>query len=97
MCVYFQILYFTDFFLLLDFDFYKPTVFKVQPPISGITAHAPMPGRLEYLFLLHTFDQNQWCMKNGPLSGVFNPQPLSHESSALTTRPQLLSCFTEVN
>jgi hypothetical protein len=52
-------------------DFYKPTVFKVQPPISGITAHATMPGRLEYLILLHAFDQNEWCMKKWSPQGSF--------------------------
>ena len=30
-------------------------------------------------------------MKNGLLSGDSNPQPLRRESSALTTRPQLLA------
>ncbi len=34
---------------------------------------------------------NEWCMKNGLLSVGLNPPPLSHESSALTTRPRLLS------
>jgi hypothetical protein len=34
---------------------------------------------------------NEWCLKNGLLSEVFNPRPLSHESSALTTRPWLLA------
>jgi len=42
-------------------------------------------------FLLQAFDQNEWCLKNGFLSGRLNPRPLSHESSALTTRPRLLA------
>ncbi len=42
-------------------------------------------------FLLPRFDPNEWCMKNGLHSGGLNPRPLSHESSALTTRPQLLA------
>jgi hypothetical protein len=55
----------------MKMDFSKPTVFKVQPPISGITAHATMPGWLEYLFLLHAFDQNEWCMKKWSPQGSF--------------------------
>ena len=38
------------------------------------------------------FDPNEWCLKNGLHSEGLNPQPLSHESSALTTRPQPLAC-----
>jgi hypothetical protein len=45
------------------------------------------------LFLLQAFDPNEWCLKNGLLSGGLNPGPLGHESSALTTRPRLLSAF----
>jgi hypothetical protein len=41
-------------------------------------------------FLLQVFDPNEWCLKNGLLSGGLNPRPLSHESSALTTRPGAL-------
>ena len=37
------------------------------------------------------FAPNEWCLKNGLLSGGLNPRPLSHESSALTTRPRLLA------
>jgi len=37
--------------------------------------------------LLQAIDPNEWCLKNGLLSGGLNPRPLSHESSALTTRP----------
>jgi hypothetical protein len=40
--------------------------------------------------LLQAFDPNEWCLKNGLLSGGLNPRPLSHESSALTTRPRLI-------
>jgi hypothetical protein len=35
------------FILSYEAAFYKPTVLKVYPPISGITAHATMPGWLE--------------------------------------------------
>ncbi len=38
-----------------------------------------------------SFDPNQWCVKNGLHNGGLNPGPLGHESSALTTRPQLLT------
>jgi hypothetical protein len=41
------------------------------------------------------FDPNEWCLKNGLLSGGLNPPPLSHESSALTTRPRLLARNSE--
>ncbi len=45
--------------------------------------------------MLQVFDPYEWCLINGLLSGGLNPRPLSHESSALTTRPQLLaSCPT---
>ena len=42
------------------------------------------------------FDPNEWCLKNGLLSGGLNPRPLSHESSALTTRPRLLALLTDL-
>ncbi len=47
-------------------------------------------------FLLQVFDPNEWCLKNGLLSGGLNPRPLSHESSALTTRPRLLAIVYEL-
>ncbi len=46
---------------------------------------------ISILFLLPCFDPNEWCMINGLHSGGLNPRPLSHESSALTTRPWLLA------
>jgi hypothetical protein len=79
----------TSFMLNLrcEAGFFKPTVLIVHHPISGIKAHVTMPGRLEhsfhYLFLLHDFDPNEWCIKKG----------ISHESSALTPRPVVLSLF----
>jgi hypothetical protein len=42
------------------------------------------------------FDPNEWCLKNGLRSGGFNPGPLGHESSAVTTKPRLLACITEL-
>jgi hypothetical protein len=44
-----------------------------------------------HLIFAPGFDPNEWCLKNGLLSGGLNPRPLSLESSALTTRPQLLA------
>ncbi len=44
-----------------------------------------------HLIFAPNFDPIEWCLKNGLLSGVLNPRPLSHESSALTTRPRLLA------
>jgi hypothetical protein len=38
-----------------------------------------------------SFGPNEWCLKNSLHSGVLNPGPLGHESSALTTRPRLLA------
>ncbi len=37
------------------------------------------------------FDPDECCLKNGLLSWGLNPQPLSDESSAITTRPRLLA------
>jgi hypothetical protein len=83
------------FILSYEAGFYKLTILKVHPPISGITAHTTMPGRSQHstYLLLQAFDPNEWCLKNGLLSGCLNPRPISHESSALTTRPQLLAKF----
>ena len=36
-----------------------------------------------WLNLFPWFDPNEWCMKNGLLSGGLNSGPLGHESSAL--------------
>jgi hypothetical protein len=48
--------------------------------------------QLNFHFILAPgFDPNEWCLKNGLLSGILNPRPLSHESSALITRPRLLA------
>jgi hypothetical protein len=53
---------------------YKTTILKVHPPISGITAHATMPARMEhsiiYLALLQAFDPNEWCLKMVSSAGV---------------------------
>jgi hypothetical protein len=49
----------------------KPTIVKVHPPISGNKAHATVPGTFHYHFLIHAFDQNEWCVKNVLHSGGF--------------------------
>ena len=50
--------------LVMKLVFYKPTILKVHPTISGITAHATMQGRLEHSiisFLLQALIQmNVW-------------------------------------
>ena len=49
-------------------------------------------ARIEFSTIFFpSFDPNKWCLKNGLHSGCLNPGPLSHESSALTTRPRLLA------
>ena len=49
-----------------------------------------------HLIFAPGFDPNEWCLKNGLLSGGLNPRPLSHESSALTTRPRLLAFPSQI-
>jgi hypothetical protein len=77
--------------------FYKPTI--PQTPPSHLQDYSTCNNaRLEFLtiFVL-SFDGNEWCLKNGLHSGGLSPEPLGHESSALTTRPRLLAyiikCF----
>ncbi len=41
--------------------------------------------------MFQAFNPNEWCLKNGLHSWGLNSGPLRHESSALTTRPQLLA------
>jgi hypothetical protein len=40
----------TTFMFILSYEVgsYKPTILKVHPLISRITAHAKMPGRMEH-------------------------------------------------
>jgi hypothetical protein len=60
------------FILSYEAGFYEPTIPKVYPPISGITAHAAMPGKLEHSiisFCSTLFIQNEWYLKNGLSSG----------------------------
>jgi len=63
-----------------------------HPPISGITAHATMPGRLEhsiisFCFTLYIQMYDAWNIVSWV--GGLNPWPYSHELSALTTRLRL--------
>ncbi len=78
--------------------FYKPTIPQSSPshlPEYSICNNA----RLEFsTIFVPSFDPNEWCLKNGLPSGGLNPGPLSHDSSALTTRPRLLAYLnTNVN
>jgi hypothetical protein len=66
------------FILNYEPGFYKSIALKVHPPI------ATMPGRLEHSIVYFCF------MKDSGVGGS-NPRPFSHESSALTTRPQVLA------
>jgi hypothetical protein len=97
------------FFLLLDFGlswvtslqfiqyhvagFYKPII--PQSPPSHLQDYSN--ARLEFsTIFVPSFDPNEWCLKNGLHSGGLNPRPPGHESSALTTRPQLLALEGEL-
>jgi len=71
--------------------FYKPTI--PQSPPSQLRDYSTCNNaRLEFsTIFVPSFDPNEWYLKNGLHSGGFNPGPLSHESSALTTGPRLLA------
>ena len=69
---------------------YKPT--PQSPPSHLQDYNTCNNARLEFsTIFVPRLDPNEWCLKNGLHGGGLNPGPLSHESSALTTRPQLLS------
>jgi hypothetical protein len=70
--------------------FYKLTI--PQSPPSHLRDYSTCNNARLELFV-PSFDPNEWCLKNGLHSGGLNPGPLGHESSALTTRPQLLAFF----
>ena len=85
-----------NFIIILSYEsgFYKPTALKVHPPISGITAFATMPGRLEHSsisFCSRLLIQMNGAWKMVSSVGGLNPWAFRHESSALTTRPWLLA------
>ncbi len=71
--------------------FYKPTI--PQSPPSHLRDYSTCnSARLEFsTIFVPSFDPNEWCLKNGLHSQGLNPGPLSHLSSALTTRPRLLA------
>ncbi len=95
------------FFFLLDFGlsqltslqfiqyhvagFYKPTI--PQSPPSHLWDYSTCNNaRLEIsTIFVPSFDPNEWCLKNSLYSGGLNPEALSHESSALSTRPRQLA------
>ncbi len=66
-------------------EFYKPTVFNVNPPVFRTTAYATMPGRLDPTVI--SFCSKLLIQKNGGL----NPRSHNHESTTLRiTRQQQL-------
>jgi hypothetical protein len=73
--------------------FYKPNI-PQSPPLPPYLQDYSIRNndRLEFSTnFVPTFDPNERCMKNSFHSGGFNLGPLGLESSALTTRPQLLA------
>ncbi len=67
---------------------------KSTLPLTGLqhmSYNALQVKTFDYLFLLHAFDPNEWCMKNNFLREGLSSLPPSHESSALTTRERLLA------
>jgi hypothetical protein len=71
--------------------FTKPTI--PQSPPSHLQDYSTCNNaRLEFsTIFVPSFEPNEWCLKNGLHSGGLNPGPLGHESSALTTKPRLLT------
>ncbi len=72
------------FFFLLDFG------------LSGLTSLQLIQYHVAGFYkptIPQSPPSHEWCLKNGLHSGVLNPRPLGHESSALTTRPQLLARY----
>ncbi len=66
-------------------------ILKVHPPFFQEYSICNNARLISTQFFLPCFDPNEWCLKNGLRNGELNPQPLSHESSALTTIPRLLA------
>jgi hypothetical protein len=73
---------------------------KVAGPYHSSKSTLPFGG-LQHMqqcqFQVPSFDPNEWCLKNGLHSGGLIPGPLSHESSALNTRPRLLALMNFVS
>ncbi len=73
--------------------FYKPTI--PQSPPSYLRDYSTCNNaKLKFsTIFVPSFDPNEWCLKNGLHRRDLNPGPLSHKSSAFTTRPRLLALF----
>ncbi len=91
----------TSFMFILSYEaeFYKPTVLKVHPPNSRISAHATLPGRLKHIIIsfcsrLLIQMNNAWKMVSSVGWGFEPTRPLCREFSAVTTRPRLLALGT---
>jgi hypothetical protein len=79
--------------LVMKLDFISQLSSKSTLPFAGLQHMQQCQVNLFQFFLLQAFNPNDWCLKNGLLSGGLNPRTLSHESSALTTRPRLMALF----
>jgi len=74
----------------MKLDFISQSSSKSTLPFAGLSICNN--GRLiSKQFLLQVFDPNEWCLKNCLLSEGLYQRPLTHESSALTTRLRLLA------
>jgi hypothetical protein len=61
------------FILSYEAGFYKPTFLKVHPPFLQDYSICNYARLISTQFLLQAFDPNEWCLKNGLLSGGFEP------------------------
>ncbi len=66
---------------------------KSTLPFAGLQHMQQCQVKFHSIFA-SCFDPNEWCMKKGLHSGGLNPRPLSHESSALTTRKLPISLLS---
>jgi len=79
------------FILSYEAGFYKPTVLKFHPPFLQDYS---ICNNARLISTYSNFCSRLLIQMNGAwklVSGGLNPRPLSHESSALTTRPRLLA------
>ncbi len=89
----------TGFFILslvIKLHFISQPPSKSTLPFAGLQHMQKCQANLYSNFLLPYFNPNEWCRENGLHNCGLNPRPLSHESSALTTRPRLLVLFQEL-
>ena len=77
------------FILSYEAGFYKPTVLKFHPPFLQDYSTCQVGWNVSLSLLAPRFRSKSMLHEKWGL----NPQPLSHESSALTTRPWLLARF----